>query len=142
MSNAHADNHQHHVMPIPVYLGVFGALLVLTVITVAVSYMNLGRASILVAMVVALIKAGFVVGYFMHLKYDTRLHQLVFFSSLFFMLIFFGITFIDLSSRKAIVADQGTFEYRNDQVLVEISEEAKAISDRKAKATKAADKAG
>jgi cytochrome c oxidase subunit 4 len=105
----------HHVFPIKTYLGVFAALLVLTVITVAVSYMDLGPASLYVALLVAFIKAAFVVGFFMHLRYDSTFHQLLFFSSGVFILIMFGFTFIDLSSRKEVVVEHGTFELRREQ---------------------------
>ena len=40
----------HHLMPIKTYMGVFGALMVLTVITVLVSYADLGPAALPVAM--------------------------------------------------------------------------------------------
>lgn len=50
------------------YWGVFFALLILTAVTVAVSYLHLGIGlAILVAMIVASTKAGLVAGFFMHL---------------------------------------------------------------------------
>lgn len=105
----------HHVFPIQSYLAVFGALLVLTAITVGVSYMNLGPASLYVALFVAFIKAGLVVGFFMHLRYDSRFHQVLFFGSGIFILIMFGFTFIDLSSRSEAVVESGTFTLRKEQ---------------------------
>lgn len=51
------------------YLAVFGALLVLTVITVAVSYLNLPMtATVVVAIAIASVKASLVAMFFMHLK--------------------------------------------------------------------------
>ena len=51
-----------------VYLGVFAVLLILTVITVGVSYLHLPLASaILVALAVASVKGTLVACYFMHL---------------------------------------------------------------------------
>jgi cytochrome c oxidase subunit 4 len=116
-----ADVHEthHHVMPIKTYLGVFGALMVLTVLTVLVSYADLGPLALPVAMVVALIKAGFVVGYFMHLKYDTRFHSFVFFSTLIFVAIFFVITFFDLNTRDSVNQFWETNAYARDAGLVE-----------------------
>jgi len=105
----------HHVTPMRAYLAVFGALIVLTGITVGVSYMNLGAASLYVALLIAFIKSGFVVGFFMHLKYDSRFHQLIFFSSIIFVLILFGFTFIDLSSRDAILPEEGNFALRDER---------------------------
>jgi cytochrome c oxidase subunit 4 len=55
-----------HVGP---YLAVFGALMVLTIVTVAVSYLNLSVASgVLLAIAIASVKASLVAMFFMHLK--------------------------------------------------------------------------
>ncbi len=56
-----------------VYLVVFGALAVLTVVTVAISYLRLPTAmAIALAMVVATVKASLVGGYFMHLITEQK----------------------------------------------------------------------
>ncbi len=56
-----------------VYVMVFVALGVLTVVTVAISYLHLPTAlAISVAMVVATVKAGLVAGYFMHLLSEEK----------------------------------------------------------------------
>ena len=113
---AHGEHHEH-VLPLKVYFGVFGALIFLTLATVAVSYMNLGPRALFVALIVATIKAALVVGYFMHLKFDVRFHSLIFFLSLLLLVIFFGFTFLDLGSRSTVLLDQETFAYQKDQDL-------------------------
>lgn len=110
----------HALTPLRVYFGVFGALLALTGVTVGVSYADLGPGALYLALFVALIKAGFVVGYFMHLKTDARFHQLVFFASGAFLLFMFGLTFIDLVSRSAIVAEQGSLVLAEERQQVEL----------------------
>ncbi len=56
-----------------VYVMVFVALGVLTVVTVAISYLHLPTAlAISVAMVVATVKASLVAGYFMHLLSEEK----------------------------------------------------------------------
>ncbi len=56
-----------------VYVMVFVALAVLTVVTVALSYLHLPTAlAITVAMVVATVKASLVAGYFMHLLSEEK----------------------------------------------------------------------
>lgn len=105
------ENHEH-VSPLSAYYKVFGALMVLTAVTYAVSYMSLGPASLPVAIVVAVIKASLVCAYFMHLKYDDRYHVFVFMSTLVFVAIFFMFTFFDLQSRTKLNDEQGTF-FRN-----------------------------
>ncbi len=107
----------HHVMPVKLYLQVFAALLVATGLTVLVSYADLGSAALPIAMLVAVVKSALVIGYFMHLKYDTRFHAFVFLSTILFVAIFFLLTFIDIRTRDlmnpqwgntAFVRDQGT----------------------------------
>jgi len=61
----------HHVK---VYLRVFAALVVLTAITVAVSYLHLSVAgAIALALFIAIVKGSLVACYFMHLVSERRL---------------------------------------------------------------------
>lgn len=61
-----------HIIPYRIYVTVLLVLLVLTVVTVAVSRIDFGVLNIVVAMVIASIKAGLVGLFFMHLKYEDR----------------------------------------------------------------------
>lgn len=80
---AHEIDIDHHVR---VYLIVFGALLVLTVLTVAASYLDVHpEAAITVALAIASIKGSLVVCYFMHLNDEKKLVYAV----LIFTVIFF-----------------------------------------------------
>jgi len=88
----------------PNYVKVWIALLVLTVMTVSVSYVQFGKwgmhfLNILVAMLVATIKGTLVCLYFMHLKEDNRVNQVVFISAFFFLVIFVGLTLSDVLFR-------------------------------------------
>ena len=70
MSEADVAHVKQHVR---VYVMVFAALAVLTVVTVAISYLELSTgAAIGVAMVVATVKASLVALYFMHLISEER----------------------------------------------------------------------
>lgn len=102
------ESHEH-ISPMSIYFKVFGALMVLTGLTYAVSYISLGSASLPVAIVVATVKASLVCAYFMHLKYDDRYHVFVFLSTLIFVAIFFMFTIFDLTSRSKLIDEQGTF---------------------------------
>tara|TARA_Y100000590_G_scaffold233161_1_gene262666 strand:+ start:509 stop:814 length:306 start_codon:yes stop_codon:yes gene_type:complete len=64
-----SKNDQQHIQEhIKIYLNVFFALAILTVITVAVSYIELSTAEgIMLALAIASVKASLVAGYFMHL---------------------------------------------------------------------------
>ncbi len=71
MAQTHSvDEVKKHVR---VYLMVFGALAVLTVVTVAVGYLHLPIGPALaVALVIALVKGGLVASYFMHLVSERK----------------------------------------------------------------------
>ena len=67
----HVEDIKKHVR---IYISVFAALAVLTMVTVAVGYIHLPIIpALVVALLIATIKAGLVVGYFMHLISEERL---------------------------------------------------------------------
>jgi cytochrome c oxidase subunit 4 len=88
-----------HVSPIRTYLAIFGALMVLTVVTVFAAFVDLGRFNPVVAMAIAIFKATLVVLYFMHVKYSSRLTKMVVLTGLFFLAILLGETMMDYASR-------------------------------------------
>jgi cytochrome c oxidase subunit 4 len=55
------------------YAAVYIGLLLLTVVTVFVSYVNLGLMNVVVALLIASVKASLVALFFMHLKSEDRL---------------------------------------------------------------------
>ena len=59
---------------VKVYLTVFAALTVLTVVTVGVSYLHIESvaATVLIALFIATIKGSLVAGYFMHLVSEKQ----------------------------------------------------------------------
>jgi cytochrome c oxidase subunit 4 len=63
----------HHIIPIRTYLIVFALLMVLLVITVAVSLFDFGMLNLFVALSIATVKAGLIMAYFMHLRYSSKL---------------------------------------------------------------------
>ncbi|MBN1851258.1 MAG: cytochrome C oxidase subunit IV family protein [Pirellulales bacterium] len=84
-----------HVVPIRVLYSVFFALMVLTAITVAVSYFDFGVFNLWVALGVASIKTTLVALYFMHLRYDHPFHALIFVIGIAFLGLFLAITMLD-----------------------------------------------
>lgn len=98
-----------HISPISLYYKVLAALFVLTGLTYAVSYLDLGQLALPVAMFVAVVKVSLVCTYFMHLKNDDRYHVFVFLSTMLFVGIFFTFIMFDLSSRDRLNEEQGTF---------------------------------
>ena len=80
----HAADIDKHVR---VYITVFVALMVLTVITVAVSYLDLSIAmAVTVALVIATVKGSLVACYFMHLISEKKLiHAILILTVAFFI---------------------------------------------------------
>jgi cytochrome c oxidase subunit IV len=100
-STSEHDNYTHAV-PLPVLLVVFAMLLLMTGLTVAATWFNLGGWNLIVAMGIATFKAALVVLFFMHLRYDNPFNAIVLITALLFMAFFIGLTLLD------------TFQYQPD----------------------------
>lgn len=82
-SHDHADIDKH----VKTYILVFVALLVLTLITVGISYLDLSTGpAVALALVVAGVKGGLVASYFMHLVDERKLIYWVMAATVFFFL--------------------------------------------------------
>jgi cytochrome c oxidase subunit 4 len=88
-----------HVVPRSVYFLVFGALMVLTATTTAVSFVDLGPWNTVVALGIAFLKATLVVLFFMHVKYSPRLTQITVAGGLLWLAILLLITLSDFMTR-------------------------------------------
>jgi cytochrome c oxidase subunit 4 len=95
----HSHEHDHPANPIPYYIGVFTLLLVMTALTVFVAQFDMGRYNILVALSIAVVKAAAVVLIFMHVKWSSRLTQVIVVSGLFWLMIMLAFTLSDYYSR-------------------------------------------
>lgn len=91
------DEHDAVAHPVPLFtlLGVFAALLVLTVLTVAVTNIDLGAANIWLALGIAAAKAALVALYFMHLRWDSPFNGIVLVAALFMVALLLGIVILD-----------------------------------------------
>jgi cytochrome c oxidase subunit IV len=102
-SKAH-DNHaqEHHVIPLATYFKVLSLLLILTGITVAAAQVNFGPWNTVIAMLIASIKAGFVLAFFMHLKYDNKLYLVCFGTGIFFLAVLYFFSDLDILTRISV----------------------------------------
>ena len=92
-----------HIVPVRVYITIFMVLLVGTALTVVAAFVDFPwRLNTIVALTIATIKATFVVLYFMHVRYSTRLIWVILTSALFWMAILFALTFSDYLTRDWI----------------------------------------
>ena len=88
-----------HVAPVRLYLTIFGALMVLTGVTIGVAFINLGALNFPLALAIAICKATLVVLFFMHVKESSRLTKLVVGTGFFFLIVLFTLTLTDYLSR-------------------------------------------
>jgi cytochrome c oxidase subunit IV len=89
-----------HIMSSKLYYGIWIALLCLTVITAAVSFVDLGPLNTIVALVIATFKAVLVVLFFMHVKYTSeKLTKIVIVSSIFWLLLLLALSMADYGTR-------------------------------------------
>ena len=95
----HPEDHVPHVTPLKVYFITWAALMVLTIITVAASYVNFGPWNVVIAVVIATIKALTVALLFMHLWFDHKFHAMIMGSSIIFLGIFVSFVMFDTEHR-------------------------------------------
>ncbi len=97
---AHSEEHHgHHAIPMAVLAKVFGALVLLTVVTVLTSQIDLGGLNVPLALAIAFTKAGLVLSFFMALKYDNKVNTLVFSVGALFVAVFLIFTLFDTAFR-------------------------------------------
>jgi cytochrome c oxidase subunit 4 len=89
---------EHHSGP-GKYVLVWGALMVLTVVTVVTGRMHLPQFGLLLALVIATVKGGLVAMYFMHLAEHKGANRLVFGSSMLFVVLLLVFTLFDMGTR-------------------------------------------
>jgi cytochrome c oxidase subunit 4 len=89
----------HHQAPLSMYFGVFFALMIFTVLTVAASRVDLGIWNTPLALAIAVVKASLVILWFMHVIYSTRLTWIVVVSSFLWLGVLFVLTFADYLTR-------------------------------------------
>ncbi len=109
MNYSHGPGSAHvHVTSPFLLLSVYAVLVTLTVITVAVTLVDLGNFNIWAALAVAVLKAGLVAFYFMHLRWDSPFNGIVLIISLFFVALFIGISILDSKEYQHNYTPPGT----------------------------------
>jgi cytochrome c oxidase subunit IV len=89
-----------HADAVKIYTFVFIGLLVLTGVTTAVAYVDLGPFSVVVALAIAVVKMLLVALFFMHLRHSTVLTRLVVAGGLLWLGILIGLSMSDFASRS------------------------------------------
>lgn len=95
------DPHQHHVIPIRVYLAIFALLMVFTGITTAIAFVDLGPLNNVIMLTIAITKATLVILYFMHVRYSDKVVWLLAGSGFLWLAMMIVITMSDIMTRAA-----------------------------------------
>ncbi len=90
----------NHPAPLPLLVGVFLALVFLTILTLVTSNIELAQFAFGIAMLIATAKAALVCAFFMHMFWDKGFNILFFLSSLLFVSLFIGVTLLDTGAYK------------------------------------------
>ncbi len=125
----------HEEVSVRNYVVVFSALLVLTALTVAVYQVHLGAWNLVVAVVIATMKAALVVVVFMHMAHEARFNALVFLGSLLFAGIFLAYTLNDTERRMEVDEYHGALvDPETGDWAYGVAEQLSAIADRESAA--------
>ena len=88
---------QRHNVSTGTYAAVWLALLILLAATIAVAKLRLlAQFSVLGALTIASVKAGLVLAFFMHLKYEGRFLKVMLTVALLALTLLIGLTFVDV----------------------------------------------
>lgn len=105
-STEHAEGHAEDIeSQIRVYFLVFGALAVLTILTVAVAYLDLPIVpAVIVGLTIATVKGGLVAGYFMHLISEKQVIYILLVFTFFFVVAMLILMFSAITVHRSGVA--------------------------------------
>ncbi len=91
-----------HIAASGFYWGIFGALVFFTFATVAVSYFDFGSGNIIIAILLATMKASLVATFFMHLRHDKLFNTLALLGAFLFLGVFILLSYDDIGRRAGI----------------------------------------
>jgi cytochrome c oxidase subunit 4 len=114
--NTPTTKHTPHILPLSLYLTIGCILLVLTAVTVIVSFYQFGPFNLVIAMFIAAIKASLVALFFMHLKYDNKIYMVIFVMAILFLATFIIFTMFDTMQRDQIYKIKSG-EIRKDAII-------------------------
>jgi cytochrome c oxidase subunit IV len=94
--DSHDDHGISHVLSWQLLVGIWAVLIGLTVVTVLATRFDFGPSwNLAIAMIIATVKAGLVVLFFMHLLYDRLFHSVMFLAGLLAAILFVGFALMD-----------------------------------------------
>jgi len=93
------NNNQPHIMKYKTQALILLCLILLTGVTVGVSFIDLGAFNIWIALFIASVKGSLVLMFFMHLKYESKVLIFSFLGTIFFLFILISFIFWDVAFR-------------------------------------------
>ncbi|MCB0338068.1 MAG: cytochrome C oxidase subunit IV family protein [Bdellovibrionales bacterium] len=84
-----------HIVPFKIYVRVLSLLIILTAITVGAAYFDFGNWNLVVAMIIASVKATLVAMFFMHLKFESPITWVYALIPIFLLAVLLAGLFID-----------------------------------------------
>jgi cytochrome c oxidase subunit 4 len=102
MSDSQSSTSHIHISPLWLNLTIFGALMVLTALTVWAAFQDFGPMDFTVAFAIALVKATLVVLFFMHVKYSSKLVMICAATGFLFLIFLFAFPFADYATRSLV----------------------------------------
>ena len=89
---------KHHIGYLT-YILVWLTLVAFTALTVTIAGVNLGKYTLLIALLIAAVKSSLVINIFMHIKFDEPIFKVFLGLSGFTLIVIFILTFIDFLYR-------------------------------------------
>lgn len=89
------EQEKPHIVPYKTYVIILLGLISLTILSVAVTSIELGTLTVTVALLLASVKSFLVLSYFMHLKFDQKIFAIMVIGIIVLIIIVILITFLD-----------------------------------------------
>jgi cytochrome c oxidase subunit IV len=89
------ENEKNHIIPYRTFLYILVLLITLTLTSVAVTQIYLGTLTVMLALLIAAIKSSFVLRFFMHLKFESRMFSFGVIAVTLILISVITITFLD-----------------------------------------------
>lgn len=89
------EHEKEHIIPYRTFLFVLAGLIILTLVSVAVTKIHLGTLTVFIALLIAAVKSAFVLRIFMHLKFENKMFTIMVLAIIVLISVVIFITLLD-----------------------------------------------
>jgi len=108
MSEKEPKEHGHQLLPVSLYLKIFFLLLVMIFVNMGIAQLPLATEwKVCSLLFVALIQTTLVAVFFMELIHEDKFYSFIFVSTILFVLLFFGVTLLEIQGRDFFTPLEG-----------------------------------